>query len=311
MRFIFLCCLLLSGMLTVKGQETGSITEEDREIVADYEDTLQVLSLMMVTDSVEKNRFAAVRKMIPTLVKALQVPNSYSYPFDKLRSISVQYAPDSTFRIFTWQLFVDEDTYRYYGAIQMNRQDLSLFPLIDRSFEIDENLMRTALPADRWYGALYYNLKKIDHPDGPQYLLLGYDQYTLYRRRKVMDVLHFDAETGKPLFGAPIIPIANGNKLHRLVLEYSAEAKVRFNYDPNLDMIVFDHLIPMEGRYGEGSVNVPDGSYQAYRIVDGQLSFVDKVFDQVSERAPREEPVFDGNRNKRDILGRKKGGGGR
>lgn len=311
MRIIFLLSLLCFGALTAQSQEAGSISVEGREIIADYEDTLQVLSVLMVTDSVEKNRFAAVRKMIPTLVKALQVPNSYSYSFDKLRSISVQYAPDSTFRIFTWQLFVDENTYRYYGAIQMNRKELVLHPLIDRSFEIDQNLMQAELPADKWYGSLYYNLMQLDHENGPRYILLGYDQYSLYRRRKVMDVLHFDSETGKPVFGAPVIPIANGNKLHRLVLEYSAEAKVRFNYDPNLELIVFDHLIPMEGRFGEGQVNVPDGSYQAYRIEDGQLTFVDKVFDQVSEQPPREEPVFDGKRNERDILGRKKGGGGR
>lgn len=311
MRIIFLLSLLCFSALTAQSQEAGSISPEGREIIADYEDTLQVLSVLMVTDSVEKNRFAAVRKMIPTLVKALQVPNSYSYSFDKLRSISVQYAPDSTFRIFTWQLFVDENTYRYYGAIQMNREELVLHPLIDRSFEIDQNMMQAELPANKWYGSLYYNLMQLDHADGPRYILLGYDQYSLYRRRKVMDVLHFDSETGKPIFGAPVIPIAKGNKLHRLVLEYSAEAKVRFNYDPNLELIVFDHLIPIEGRFGEGQVNVPDGSYQAFRMEDGQLTFIDKVFDQVSEQPPREEPVFDGKRNERDILGRKKGGGGR
>lgn len=311
MRFLLLFTLLLCGVLTAQSQDASSITAEDREIISAYEDTLQVLSMMMVTDSIEKNRFAAVRKMIPSLVKALQVPNSYSYSFDKLRSISIQYAPDSTFRIFTWQLFVDEDTYRYYGAIQMNREELVLHPLIDRSFAIEGDLAKAELPADQWYGALYYNLIKLDHPNGPRYLVLGYDQHSLFRRRKVMDVLHFDPVTGKPLFGAPIIPVANDNTLHRLVLEYSAEAKVRLNYDPNLELIVFDHLIQMEGRYGEGKINVPDGSYQAFRMEDGQLTFIDKVFDQVSDQAPREDPVFNGQRNERDILGRKKGGGGR
>lgn len=309
MRFILGLILVLSTQFGWS-QQAGPLTAEDREIIAEYEDTLAVLSLLMVTDSVEKSRFAAVRKMIPTLVKALQRPNSFQYPFDRLRSISIQYAPDSTFRIFTWQLFVDENTYRYYGAIQMNQSQLQLFPLIDRSFAIEGSVVRAELTPEKWYGALYYNILQLDHPDkGPRYLLLGYDQYRLYRRRKLMDVLYFDND-GQPQFGDPIIPIAQGDPLHRLLLEYSAEAKVRFNYDPSLEMIIFDHLIEMEGRYGEGTVNVPDGSYQAYQMTDGKLTFVEKVFDQVSDEAPRDMPVLDGNRgDKRDILGRKKEGG--
>lgn len=308
MRYLLLILLFGGSLLPIQAQ-SGPLAPEDQEKLEAYEDTLQVLSVIMVTDSLEKNRFAAVRKMIPTLVEILKTPNSFRYPFEKLRSISIQYDPDSTFRIFTWQLYVDSENYRYYGAIQKNTTELSLFPLIDRSFEISSPVRADALSPEQWYGALYYKLMPLDHPDGPRYLLLGYDQYSLYRRRKVMDVLYFDGE-GTPRFGDPIIPVAGDRKLSRLVLEYSAEAKVRLNYDPSLDLIVFDHLIQIDGRFGEGKVNVPDGSYQAFRIENGQLQFVDKVFEQVSaEPLMQDSTLLQGRRSERDLFGRKKGSG--
>lgn len=306
MRPTILIVFLAFSLLSLSEKSFAQHPESDLETLQVYEDTLQVLSLIMVTDSLEKNRFAAVHKMIPTLVKALKVSNSFDYAFSKLRSISIQYAPDSTFRVFTWQLYVDEDNYRYYGAIQMNADDLQLFPLLDRSFDIDHPAQATALGADNWYGALYYHLMALEFNDQPAYLLFGYDQHSLYRRRKLLDILYFN-DKGQPLFGAPVIPIASGNLISRLVLEYSAEAKVSLNYDENLDLIVFDHLIPMEGRFGEGTVNVPDGSYQAFKIENGQLVFIDKVFNEVNAEPLRDATLGAPKKSEVDIFGRKKG----
>ena len=126
--------------------------EEIRKI----EDTLLVLGFTVINDSLPEQRFGACREMIPALVRALKVENSFHYPFNRLKSVSIQYPSDSTFRIFTWQLYVDENDYRYYGAIQMNSPDLKLYPLVDRSFQI-ENVEFEALPPEKWYGAVIYN----------------------------------------------------------------------------------------------------------------------------------------------------------
>jgi hypothetical protein len=47
-----------------------------------------------------------------SLVQALKQPYSFSYRFDSLGSISILYPPDSSFRIFTWQLMRDFTYYR-------------------------------------------------------------------------------------------------------------------------------------------------------------------------------------------------------
>jgi hypothetical protein len=57
--------------------------------------------------------------------------------------MSILSPPDSSFRIFTWQLFVNDSTYRHYGAIQMNQKELKLFALRDKSFEMDGPAPRT------------------------------------------------------------------------------------------------------------------------------------------------------------------------
>jgi len=246
--------------------------------------------------------------MIRNLVSALRTPNSFAYTFPKLKSISFQYPVDSTFRIITWQLYVDKDTYRHYGAIQMNTSELQLYPLIDRSFEV-ESPQQQQLSNERWYGALYYDIRTLNPGEADQqYLLMGYDGHSFFRRQKILDVLQF--VNGKPVFGAPIIPGPDNKMLQRRIIQYAALANVRLTYDEGLDMIILDHLISMEGQYNEGKVNVPDGSYEGYQVKDGKLNYVPKVFDQVSEEAPREVPVLDGGRSGKDLMGREKGKGG-
>ena len=171
--------------------------------------------------------------------------------------------------------------------------------MIDRSFKV-EDAEHAALSPEEWYGSVYYNLREVDGPEGKYYLLFGFDGDSFFRKRKLIDVLYF--KEGKPVFGAPVFVHEDNQRKHRIVREYSAEVSTRCNYDELLELIIFDHLIELEGPYGEGLVNYPDGSYEAYRLEGGLWWHVDKVFDQVSEEAPRPAPVLD-NRQK-DIFGK-------
>ena len=305
MKYVLFTLLLLTlGSSTNTLWAQNRLNAEDTKYVSAVEDTLGLLAYAFVNDSLEENRFLAVRAFIPTLVKALKKPGSFSYPFDQLNSVSIQYPADSTFRIFTWQLYVDKDTYRYFGAIQMNSDELKLFPLVDRSFEMEEELDAAALSADRWYGTVYYNLHTVAYGDQTYHLLFGYDGYEFFRKRKVVDVLRF--VDGKPVFGAPVFVKQESDgsftQKNRLLLEYSAAASVRCNYDPALDLLMFDHLTMNGGEYGEGPVQIPDGTYEAYRLNNGKWEYVEKVFDQILDEAPRPSPVLNG-RSGKDLIG--------
>ncbi len=296
--FILILLLLGFGQQLVFAQKKGAklekLSAEAIEKLKLHEDTLALLGHAAVNDSLEQVRFGACRQLIQGLVRALKIENSYQYPFSRLKTLSILAPPDSSFRIFTWQLFVNDSTYRYFGAIQMNQRELLLHRLLDRSEDMGRVPTHETLTPDRWFGALYYNLIPFDTKSGKQYLLFGYDGYEFYNKRKIVDVLRFD-EKGKPLFGSTVFvrdkPLPNGPE-QRLVLEYSAEAKVKCNWDEQYQMILFDHLITMPSPFGMGFTAVPDGSYDGLKFEKGNWKFVEKVFNDVMEEAPRPEPVL-------------------
>lgn len=290
----------------VSAQRPPEMPEEDYALIQEYEDTLGVLSFAILRDTSASRRFASCKKMIPTLVQALKIPYSFDYSFPQLQSISIQYPADSSFRIITWQLFVDDNDYRYYGAIQMNEPELELHPLIDRSYEIMD-VEQAVLPNDRWYGVLYYNVKAFEDEQGPGYLLFGMDGYSFFRRRKVVDVLRFVED--KPVFGHPVFveqPKPDSVVVRkRLLFEYGAQAAVHVNFDEGQRLLFFDHLIRLEGYAKQGDVMVPDGSYEGYRFEDGAWRHISKLFTQTQEEPPREEPVLQGREGK-DLFGKEK-----
>jgi hypothetical protein len=299
--------LFLLSMCQPANAQLERLNDEGRAILKNYEDTLFILSYTVVNDSIPENRFASCQKLITTLVKALKIRNSFEYAFERMKSVSILYSPDSSFRIFTWQLYVDINEYRYYGAIQMNTPELKLYPLIDRSFEVKDPEHEVLSP-EKWYGGIYYNIHNFETPKGRHYLLFGYDAYSFFAKRKFADVLSFSE--GKVLFGAPVFVETSKesgirNIRKRLVKEYSSEASFKFNFDQTYNMIVFDHLTPAAGNYGQGLANVPDGTYEGYKLQKGTWNWVEQVFTGTMEEAPIPEPILDGRKEK-DILGKTK-----
>ena len=84
------------------------------------------------------------QQLAKTLIQALKVPNSFNYPFDSIKNyITIVQPDDRSFRIFTWPLITlnynvnnpssSEESYQYYGAIQMNNPELKLHGLFDKS----------------------------------------------------------------------------------------------------------------------------------------------------------------------------------
>jgi hypothetical protein len=303
-RLLPVLLLSLLGASAMQSQ-TPPISAEGLKILEAYEDTLGFCGFLVVNDSLAENRFASCKHLIKTLVKALQVENSFHYPFGQLQTVSILYPPDSTFRIFTWQLYVDGEDYRYYGAIQMNSPSLKLFPLIDRSFEVAEAELAQLGP-EAWYGALYYNIRQFDTPAGRNYLLFGFDGYSFFKKRKLIEVLGF--EEGQPVFGQPVFSeekedASAASLRSRIVKEYSAEASFKLNYDESMEMIIFDHLTPIGGSYGQGETMVPDGTYEGYQLRDGTWHYVNTIWNEVMDEAPRPEPVFQEGRSK-DLFGK-------
>jgi hypothetical protein len=238
------------------------------------EDTLKRFAYDIVNAETPESRFRADSQFIRSLVKALRMPNSFYYPFDSLQTISRLYAPDSTFRIFTWQFKKDNMYYLQEGAIQMNLPDgsLKLFPLFDAS-------MFTAKPLDsvrtrlNWIGAIYYRIIEKSWQGKNYYTLLGFDDYNESSNKKWMEVLTFTPE-GEPRFGGPFFSFQEDSvrkpTQYRFNIEYKKEAGTRFNYDPSLDLVVFDELISESNEPEQKDTYVPDGDFEAFQWKNGK-----------------------------------------
>ncbi|WP_116107815.1 hypothetical protein [Lewinella sp. IMCC34191] len=310
-KLFFLCSLFLFSSL-VRAQ---GLSDADHVEMQEGKERMATLVKRVYTDSAQGQRFEATRDLIKQLVQTLDRPHSFDYAFGDVPGLSIQYAPDSTFRIFTWELNVDREQYRHYGAIQRNAKDLQLIPLVDRGDDWLENPENALVGADNWLGYAVYDILPGDTYEGrPYYFVLGYDSYSTYRRRKVLDVLYFDEE-GRPKFGLPVFTTYTDSGLlladrARIILEYAAEATVALREDDELGGLIYENLIMMPGSNGEGPVQVPDGSYHLLEIDQtGHWRENEQVFDHKYEEAPREVPRPSEGR---DIFGRgnKPGGGG-
>lgn len=269
----------------VKIPQVG-LSKEDLRRIKLMEDTLRQLAGTFTYDSLLEERKKACYAFIPKLVQALKYDNSFYYPFDSLETMARVYAPDSSFRIFTWQLVLPKGHFRYYGVIQMRSSKMKIFPLYDLSDTMTYHAQLTTTN-ENWYGCLYYNIIARQVNQKQVYTLFGYEAADVITRRKVLDILTFD-DNGKPKFGAPLFFVKyEEDSMHykkvdtfsRFFIEYKYNAPTVFNYDANMGMIVFDHVAPPnEKAKGATFSYVPDGTYEGFLWHNNRWDWVEKVF---------------------------------
>lgn len=261
------------------------------------EDSLAQLGRQIVEPEEASVRFRADSQFTRILVRALRVPNSFHYPFDSLVTISRLYAPDSAFRIFTWQVSRDANLHRRHGAIQMKTADgsLKLFPLIDRSIII-QNQQDTVTNHEWWIGAIYYKIVLKKYNNKSYYTLLGYDENSIRSTKKRIEVLSFDAN-GNPVFGGQFFTFDQDTIKKpvqaRFNIEYKKNGNARIIYDDELDMLIYDHLISESNEPAKKYTYIPDGDYEGFKWVNGKWQHIEKVFNQKLEdgQAPMVKPV--------------------
>jgi len=275
MKLLFLL-ISFTFFLHYKSEAQHSDNKANREILVQFQDSMQVLSYKMINDSIEPERYNANYKLIKTMVSALKTPYSFNFNFDSLKTISIQYSSDRRFRIFSWHLMNDDGSYRYYGTIQMNNPDgkLEIFPLVDYTPAI-KNPSDSITNNEKWYGAQYYKIIAVlNSVQTPYYVLLGWKGNTVKSTKKVIEILHF--KDGKAIFGMPVF---DGDKeksgQKRIIFEYNRKASMVLNYEAAKETIVFDHLAPPDPKLkGKFELYGPDFSYDGYKLQNGRWRLI-------------------------------------
>lgn len=280
--------LFLFGLLFTVSVSEAQISTAGLKVLRKKEDSLKVMAKAFLTEAETADRMRQDSLFVKTLIRGLQTKHSFYYPFDSIKGVSHLYAPDSSFRIFTWQLGFDNDYMynRQRGAIQFPTTDgsLKLIPLRDYS-EFADNPLDSARTRNNWIGSVYYNIIKTEHNGKKFYTLFGFDGNSYRTNKKWIDVLTFDAQSN-PVFGAQRFftfekdSAARKTPQHRFAIEYKKEASTTLNYNEEMSMILIDHLISETNEPESAWTFVPDGDYEGFQWVAGKWQHVEKVYNE-------------------------------
>lgn len=224
----------------------------------------------------DEKKFAENGKFVKTLVEALKEPNSFNYPFDSLKTVSVIKSSDQVFRIFSWYVQLENGTYRYYGAIQMNNKgSLKLLPLIDQTENIND--LNVITNNQKWLGARYYEIIPVTSSAHlPYYVLLGWKGNTAETTKKIIEILSFEKDNAT--FGMPVFDGKELKGKNRMIFEYQKQNAMVLKSDKNAGLIVFDHLAPFDPEMvGKFQFYGSDGNTDAFKIVGGRLKLQENV----------------------------------
>ncbi len=295
--FLFIICSLIVTSLSAQ-----TASSYDLPYLQQKEDTLKGYADKIVNGQSASIRFNNDSLFTRMFVRALKTPYSFSFPFDSLQTISKLYAPDSSFRIFTWQMVVNDNLTRQHGAIQMKTYDgsLKLFPLIDKS-DVTTQLADTSGNNRGWIGAVYYRMVETRSSNQNYYTLLGYDENNMRSNRKIIEVLYFSND--EPTFGGRFFSFEEDTipkpSVSRYIMEYKKSAGARLTYDDDMKMIVLEHLESETGEPQKKWTYIPDGDYEGFKWKNGKWVHIEKIFTQMLQegQAPVPEPVKDAQGN--------------
>jgi hypothetical protein len=303
---LFIIFLVLMGNFSF-----AQVSSSERKELRKKEDSLKTLSIAIIQGRTAEDRFNADSQFTKMLVRALKIKNSFYYSFDSLVTISKLMPGDSLFKIFTWQMVVNDKVTRQHGAIQMKTMDgsLRLFPLIDKS-AVTVDVEDTVGNNFGWMGAVYYKLIE-KHAFGKNYYtLLGYDENNINSNKKIIEILTFN--NGEPVFGGSYFSFQDNRVIKkfpaRFIMEYKKNASPRLTYDPDQDMIIYEHLISESGEPQKKYTYIPDGDYEGLVWKDGKWIHIQKVFTQKTTEGqePVPQPIRDaqGNINESKLNGK-------
>ncbi|MDI9320948.1 MAG: hypothetical protein QM530_10835 [Phycisphaerales bacterium] len=269
--------LLLALTINPKALMAQTDKESDWVLLHKMEDSLVRSADSMFYTPIPDFRTEYCEKFVKQLIRTLKIPGSYKYPFDSLgKIVNIIYPEDKSFKIFNWPIAYTDVRLRYYAAIQMNEENLKLYPLYDNSellTKIDEDKI---LGAKEWIGGLIYNIitKKIE--DENIYCLLGINDGNPISTKKFIDPMRFTKDG--PSFGAPLFAIGSTKNpsqgVNRFILEYKKEVSVGMNWDEEHKAILFDDIASQVNDPNRKYTFIPTGQYNGLIWGKGQWKFV-------------------------------------
>lgn len=252
----------------------------------DYNEVLGILGKTIISFEDESIRIENNEVFRTFLKGAIEKENSFDFKFDSIITMSIIKSDDDKIRIYNWAFPYENGTYTFYGFVQLRTDyGYNIIELYDQSDIITSYKYRNFYP-DKWYGALYYNILTRKNGDKTYYTLLGWDGYTSYTTKKIIDVLTIK-NSEEIEFGAPIFDLHTNIRPrpqrippapYRMVYEFASMVSMKLNWDEKEKYIILDHLSPLTSDKKEfAHYYGPDLTFDAFRWVNGKWTLYDNV----------------------------------
>ena len=261
---------------------------KDIELVI-IEDSLSNLFNALTTTKSDSEKIVINNQIINTLTSAIELENSFSYPFDSIKKLGKLTSEDKVIKVYTWNVAFSDFTYKYFSLLQIfNERDnnYQTYLLKDKSDEI-ENPEKASLTVDNWYGALYYQIVLKKFKKKNTYILIGWKGFSNFSTKKVIEPIEI-TKNGIIKFNSTVFKI-NNEKKKRLIFEFSARASMICRYDEQYDMIIYDHLSPSNSKYaGQYQYYGPDMTQDALEFNKGSWTYIPNV--DIRNLKPKNKP---------------------
>lgn len=288
---------LSSFLITL--QIFSQLNEDQNRFFLRQQDTLLKMARKLYKLKSDSSKIAFNKEYLDKWEEILNNELSMQFNFDSLRyDVGILRSDDQRFRIVNWDIPLKDGLHRYYGFIQAKHPKTKKYELYDLN-DVSETVKSAETHSadnSKWYGMLYYQIVTCKD----YYILLGYDQQDYTLNRKMIEPLSFKSD-GSPLFGKAVFNNIPKKWPKRIVLEYSAEARVNVSYLPEEKKIIFNHVgAPDAYLEGQTHLYVPDGSYDCFEYRKGNWYYKDDCdarnpksrLDNVRKDKSKEKPVY-------------------
>jgi hypothetical protein len=301
--------ILCAFSLSISAQEK----KENYLVALDAcKDSLMVITKSLYASTTDSAKHRYNKQLISLLSRMLKMQGIYEYSFDSVKDIGILTSPDKMFRIYNWNIPLEDGTHEYYGFIhakQIKVKKVGLFKKIStesykvhlltdysKSVTTPENYISDHA---KWYGMLYYKIIPKESNKKVFYTLLAWDGNDKFSQKKIIDVLTFDSK-GNPVFGGSIFHTSNGTK-KRFILEYSATCTISLKYNKSKDSIVFDHLVPTEPQLeGQYQYYCTDFTYDGFGFKKGKWNYGE--FIRVANEKNEKDKQYKNPNDSKDVI---------
>ncbi len=201
-------------------------------------DSLKRYSGIIASQLPDFRKYEANEKFKANLEEIFRGDDSFSFPFDSVKTLSALTAPEKKFRLITWGIARENGTYEYFGYI--------LFPNAKqypkKFVRLNDNTEKIPSPETligdftNWYGAIYYKIVMSHYNGKKYYTLLGWKGNSVLTTKKVIEVLSFRT-SGSPVFGAMLFRKYK-DKASRIIFEYSSQSTMLLRYEKQMIHII-------------------------------------------------------------------------